>query len=244
MYSERWNYITSTIILNCVLLLDVHHFLKPNRLTAKDTFLKYEFPVPHLSSFYQSSTKPKGWGVGINLSRKRPGSGSTIGGLAFVVAGPPSLCPFCILWHVLHSQGHCKSWWLRQVQNTQPGGPHRRVEGCAVSPCPHFKPPGFTVQKVAKERSVASSSGLHHHTRTESSTISHVAQSANTFQISMRTQLLIPTLFSLSFLASPSAQILLGACLDNCTQLICHLGLRLPTHTLTNWSAEFQSMIK
>lgn len=149
-------------------------------------------PLIFLSVLYQAQ---KVGGVGINLSRKCSGSGSTIGGLPFVVAGPPSLCPFCILWHVLHSQGHCKPWWLRQVQNTQPGGPCRRMEGCALSPCPHFKPPGFTVQKVAKERSMASSSGLHHHTRTESSTISRVAQSANTFQISMRRQLLIPTPF-------------------------------------------------
>lgn len=137
MYSESWNRITSTIILNCFLLLDAYYFLKPNKPTTKDTFLKDKFPVPHLSCFsvYQSSTNLQKGKKQINLSRKSLGSRSTTGGLPFVRTGPPSLYLFWQLWHMLRFRDTAKPWSVWCLQNTQPGGGLCRcVEGCHHAP--------------------------------------------------------------------------------------------------------------
>lgn len=57
--------------------------------------MNFQSPTSHLS--ISPLPSPKGWEVGINLSRKSSGSGSTIGGLPFVIAGPPSLFPLSSL---------------------------------------------------------------------------------------------------------------------------------------------------
>lgn len=104
MYSEGWNQIIGTIVLNCFLFVvhwTFHYFLKPNRPGVTYMFLKDNFPVPtsHSSFCHSYYEYPKG-GEKISKEKYEP-QGSQQEDFLFMVFGVASVCLFCQLCYAL-----------------------------------------------------------------------------------------------------------------------------------------------